>query len=269
MSPQSPFKPSSALLLDILEHGSEAVAVLNEAGLVIHANPALAELFGVPLVEILDQPLPLAYRPGPAQEIEILPQKFDRSGSDRPRLAAVRSQPARSGTGLHIVYFHDLSERQELKQELRALALKDELTQLYNYRTFLRFAEHQLELASRMKRPMVLLRIRLEGLADIESRLGVKMVDSALIDFAEVLVGTFRKSDLLARLVRDEFAVLAMNTPGIHQKVITSRLRENLAAFKLREKRPYTLEIACRSTWFDPAQPQKLEQLLEKIRLDP
>ena len=269
MSLSSSFKPSQSLLFEILEHSPEAVAVLNGNGLVIYANPSLAELLGVPVAEILDQPLPLSLPPESAQQIEILPRKLDRSSNNRPRLAAGRSRPARADAGLKIVYFRDLSDHQELKQGLRALTLKDELTHLYNFRTFMRFAEHQRELASRMKKPMVLVRIRLEGLADIEARLGVKMVESALIDFAELLAGTFRNSDLLARLGRDEFAVLAINAPGIFQEVITVRLRDGLTAFSRREKRPYTLATTIRTTWFDPEQQQTVAQLLERTRLDP
>ena len=267
MALTSPSLPSAALLLEVLDQSEEAVAVVNPQGLAVYANRALTELLGLAGDEILGRPLPVACTPGSRREIEILPQAFNRSGTARPRLVAIRSLPARPADGLTVIFFRDLSERQEFKRELRALALKDELTHLYTFRTFSRFAEHQLELASRMKKQMVLLRIRLHGLADIGSRLGARVADSALVDLAELLVKTFRKSDLLARCGEDEFAVLAVNSLGLYQTAITARLKDALAAFASREKHPYPLQIDCGSTWFDPEAPQTLDQLLAGIRL--
>ena len=266
MALTSPSHPSASLLLEVLEQSEEAVAVINPEGLAIYANRALTELLGLAGDEILGRPLPVACTPGSRREI-VLPQAFNRSGTGRPRLVAMRSLPARSGDGLTVIFFRDLSESQELKRELRALALKDELTHLYTCRTFTRFAEHQLELANRMKKQMVLLRIRLHGLADIGSRLGARMADSALVDLAALLAKTFRKSDLLARYGEDEFAVLAVNSLGIYQTAITGRLKDTLATFTSREQRPYPLQISCGSTWFDPETPQTLDQLLAGIRL--
>ena len=256
---------ATPLLLDLLDHCEEAVAVTDSAGLVVYANPALAELFGLTADEILDRPLPVAATPGPARQIEILPQKQNRLANDRPRLATVRCQAARSAAGMTLVYLRDLTEHQALKQELRALALKDELTHLYNFRTFTRFVEHQLDLASRMKKQMVLVRLRLLGLAEIGERHGPKLADTALLDLTEILIKTFRKSDLLARLDQDEFAVLAINSLGIYQDVITDRLKENLRAFRADEKRPYPLKVSCGTTWFDPEAPRSVEQLLAAI----
>jgi len=259
---------SSPLLLDILDHCEEGIAVVNPAGEVIYANPALAQLFGLPADELLDRPLPVSGISSSPQEIQILPQKFNRRGHDQPRLAAMRSQFSRIDPELRIVYLRDLSEHQELRKELRALALKDELTHLYNFRTFIRFAEHQLELATRMKKQMVLVRLRLLDLEPIADRHGPKLADAALLDLAEVLVRTFRKSDLLARCSQDEFAVLAINSLGIYQEVIVGRLQENLRAFGQREKRPYPLRISCGTTWFDPEAPRPAAELLDAIVLD-
>ncbi|AMV73599.1 hypothetical protein JCM30471_20160 [Desulfuromonas carbonis] len=256
---------SNSLLLDVIDHATEAVAITDAAGLVLYANPALAELFGLPADELLDHPLPVESDAQPPREIELIPPRLNRRGNDRPRLATIRSQVSRTDAGLRIVYLRDLSEHQELKQELRALALKDELTHLYNYRTFIRFAEHQLELATRMKKQMVLVRLRLLGLAEIGERHGAKLADAALLDLAEVLVRTFRKSDLLARCSQDEFAVLAINSLGIYQSVITSRLAENLRAFGRSEKRPYQLKVQCTTTWFDPEAPRSAEELFATI----
>ncbi len=269
MSPEeSSFFPPSALLLDLLDHGSEAMAIIDSAGLVVYANHSMEEILGLPVEEILDQPLPVACDPGPPRELEIPPRKFNRRAQDRPRLAAVRCIPASGGAGLKLVYLRDLTERQDLKQELRDLTLKDELTHLYNFRTFIRFAEHQLELGSRMKKQMVLVRLRLSDLAGIASRLGTKLADSALLDLTELLVKTFRKSDLLSRIGLDEFGVLAINSLGVYQSVITDRLKGNLVAFAARERRPYPLKISCGTTWFDPDAPQPVAQLLNVIRLE-
>jgi diguanylate cyclase (GGDEF)-like protein/PAS domain S-box-containing protein len=260
---------SNELLIEILEYSEEAVAVVDQStGLVIYANRALSELFGLPAEKILQQPLPVATEPGPILEVELEPGRFNRRASDRGRMVEVRNAFALTNRDLKIIFFRDRTALQTMKQELRSLTLKDELTHLFNRPTFIRFGEHQLDLGQRMKKQMVVLRVRLLGLPEIKQRFGSKSLDAAVQDLAGILVKTFRKSDLLARIAEDEFAVLAVNSLGIYQSVIVSRLKDNLVAFCSSEQRPYPLQICCGTSWFDPEAPRDMEALLAAISFD-
>jgi|GEM_PF-4252738 len=257
---------SSELLLELLEHSTDAVAVVNVAtGLVAYVNRALAELFNQPAEDLLQHPLPVTTEPGPDWSVETLPAIFNRRAGDGERMVEVRSAFSLANRDYKIFFFRGRTELQAMRQDLRALTLKDELTHLFNGPTFVRFGDHQLELGQRMKKQMVVLRVRLIGLSAIKERFGAKTVDMAVMDLTRLLIKTFRKSDLLARLAEDEFAVLAINSLGIYQSVITSRLQDNLVAFCSSEKRPYHLHIRCGTSWFDPEQPRDMETLLGAI----
>jgi PAS domain S-box-containing protein len=94
----------------------------------------------------------------------------------------------------------DITERNEMEEELRMLSLTDELTGLYNRRGFLTLCEQQLKMANRAKQGVYMLYADVDGLKKINDSLGHKEGDYALINTARVLTDTFRESDIIARL---------------------------------------------------------------------
>ncbi len=66
-----------------------------------------------------------------------------------------------------VVVYTDITARVRMEETLRALALLDELTDLYNRRGFSILAEQQLKMAQRGKRRMVLLFADLDGMKQI------------------------------------------------------------------------------------------------------
>src|SRR5687768_2068167 len=53
MSPRRPRK-ASQLATALIEHGSDAIALVDEAGTVLYANPATARMLGLPIAEIIN-----------------------------------------------------------------------------------------------------------------------------------------------------------------------------------------------------------------------
>jgi diguanylate cyclase (GGDEF)-like protein len=115
-----------------------------------------------------------------------------------------------------------------VQEELGTLALKDELTGLYNRRGFHALAERQLKLGRRSGREMLLFFIDVDGLKQINDSLGHTEGDRALSRTAEALKETFRESDIIARHGGDEFAVLAIETSGHSEAAIIERLHRYL-----------------------------------------
>ena len=73
--------------------------------------------------------------------------------------------------------------------------------------------DRQLKLASRSRRPSVVLFLDLDGLKDINDRVGHEMGDSAIRETARLMTSAFRDVDILARLGGDEFAVVEIGIP--------------------------------------------------------
>lgn len=158
----------------------------------------------------------------------------------------------------------DVSERVRLREELRLMAVRDELTSLNNRRGFMTLAEQQLLLAAREKRAMLLLFIDLDGLKSINDQLGHADGDDAIRDMAEIMRRTFRGSDVLARLGGDEFVVLVNETPKFTGDYIQERIRKQISEFNKSADKTYRLQASMGVTRYDPENPATIEALLSE-----
>lgn len=147
-----------------------------------------------------------------------------------------------------------------LQTELSNLALKDELTGLYNRRGFLALADRQLKLARRSGRSLLLFFTDVDGLKEINDTLGHAEGDAALKCTAKALEMTFRDSDVIARLGGDEFAVLAIEASGQNEMSIEDRLAEYLNS--RGPKDAYKFSVSLGTARFDPWNPTSLRDLI-------
>ena len=155
-----------------------------------------------------------------------------------------------------------------LQSELSNLAIRDQLTGLYNRRGFLALGERQLKLGRRSGREILLFFADVDGLKQINDELGHAEGDLALVRAAQVLEKTFRDSDVIARFGGDEFAVLALEVSGHSESTIRARLEQSLRELNARHSR-YTLSISLGAVRFGPTSPRSptsIEQLM--IRAD-
>lgn len=152
-------------------------------------------------------------------------------------------------------------KQSHLDRELRSLALKDDLTRLYNRRAFLALAGQQLKVAHRKGQGVLLFFADLDNLKKINDTYGHREGDLALVRTARSLERTFRDSDVVARLAGDEFAVLALEAACENRKVILRRLDENLSASSSGESR-YKLSLSIGVARFDPDRPAPLAKLV-------
>jgi diguanylate cyclase (GGDEF)-like protein len=148
-----------------------------------------------------------------------------------------------------------------VQMELSNLALKDELTGLYNRRGFLALADRQLKLARRSGRSLLLFFIDLDGLKEINDVFGHTEGDAALKWTAEALLATFRDSDVVARLGGDEFAALAIEASGQSEVSIRERLTEYLRSVSGGDTR-HKFSVSLGTARFDPLHPVSIRELI-------
>jgi diguanylate cyclase (GGDEF)-like protein len=153
-------------------------------------------------------------------------------------------------------------QQRVVQEELRNLALTDDLTGLHNRRGFFALAEQQLKVARRNHQCALLLFADIDGLKQINDRLGHSEGDVAIMRVSRILRDTFRDSDIVARLGGDEFSILANEASSDSQKDIWHRLKENLSAEGSRDPR-YSLSLSIGVARFDPRSAVTLRELLE------
>ncbi|MEW6336350.1 MAG: diguanylate cyclase [Acidobacteriota bacterium] len=156
-------------------------------------------------------------------------------------------------------------ERQRLLEALRGLAMIDDLTGLYNRRGFRTLAEHQVKMAQRTRRQLLLIFADLDGFKQINDQFGHQEGDIALMETAEAFRRTFRGSDVVARLGGDEFVVLAFEPTGISSDAVVARLQENLRVATTSPGRPYSLSLSTGAIRFDPWNSPSILELIAQV----
>jgi two-component system, cell cycle response regulator len=139
---------------------------------------------------------------------------------------------------------HYSIERHRLIQRIKAISISDELTGLYNRRGFLVLAKKQLEMAARFNKLLWLIYLDIDNMKLINDQLGHKEGDRALIDLSTILKGTFRESDIIARIGGDEFAVIAVNEIEPDSQGMVTRMRENTNVFNATKNRSYSISFS-------------------------
>lgn len=117
----------------------------------------------------------------------------------------------------------------EARTEVAELALQDDLTGLRNRRAFIEIGGEHIALARRLGRPSTILFVDVDGLKQINDRLGHAAGDSALRRVGAALQSSFRDADLIARLGGDEFVVLAPGSGAAVDSAL-ARLTDALAS---------------------------------------
>ncbi len=153
------------------------------------------------------------------------------------------------------------AERHRLTTMLRAAAVTDELTGLYNRRGYILRAATLLKAVN--PKDIWQIFFDLDDLKRINDSYGHWAGDRALIDVAGVLRTAFRASDIVARVGGDEFAVLAI-TPadGAAPDSWSARWREPLAALSSRHEFPVSVSVGVAQP--DEHQHMTPEQLLTR-----
>ena len=159
--------------------------------------------------------------------------------------------------------FMDISERKKYQAELKNLSVHDELTGLYNRRGFMTLSEQQLKIVARAKAALLVLFIDLDGLKRVNDSLGHQAGDEMIKEFARIILGHFRKTDLVARMGGDEFAAMTTDKPHESNAMI-QRLPEKVEARNAVNGNSYRLDFSVGSAVYDPAHPCDMEKLISE-----
>jgi len=135
---------------------------------------------------------------------------------------------------------------EERTHELKQLSITDPITKLYNRRYFTTASNDILSIAKRQKEKLSLIIIDIDKFKNINDTYGHKVGDDVLIEFANILKSTQRKSDITCRFGGEEFVILLPETDIELATEVAQNLRkktENLS-INLDESRSIKFTIS-------------------------
>jgi diguanylate cyclase (GGDEF)-like protein len=112
--------------------------------------------------------------------------------------------------------------------ELQDMAMRDDLTQLFNRRYFFERLRRELDRARSLQSPLAILMLDVDHLKDVNDAYGHKAGDTVLVNLAKVLVKCTRTHDIPARLGGDEFGVIMPETDKDGAFAVANRLQRAL-----------------------------------------
>ncbi len=120
--------------------------------------------------------------------------------------------------------------------ELENLAMRDDLTQLFNRRYLFERLERELQTARGFDRPMSVILLDLNGLKAVNDTYGHRVGDTILANFGRFLLNQTRASDVPARIGGDEFAIILPDTSQGAADVMVTRVAKAMENTNLMEE---------------------------------
>jgi diguanylate cyclase (GGDEF)-like protein/PAS domain S-box-containing protein len=251
---------NGASLIPLLESAPDAILVVNDRGEIAQANQLAGELFGYSSADLIGEAIELLVpedlrRFHSEQRLRYLADPKVRPMGNGARLQGRRRDgmvfpvevslgPARVGPDqLVVATVRDVSQRDQVEQELRFLADHDPLTGLRNRRRFQQDLAEQIGRARRYDEQAALLVIDVDGFKSINDAHGHAAGDVALQAISQAIRERLRQSDILARIGGDEFAVLLLHTDDERAAKVAADLK-GVVARSMRDQDARGLEIS-------------------------
>lgn len=155
-------------------------------------------------------------------------------------------------------------EQYRIMQELRAMSLIDSQTGLYNQQSFYVLGQHYLRLAERTRRGLIHFVIQCNNLDWIKQNLSAEEEKKALSFTACAIKETFRRSDILARIRHNKFAVIALESKRSNIDTIAQRLLNSIRSYNKKTHSAYTLSIEYGSAYYDAQEPFSIAELMSR-----
>jgi len=161
----------------------------------------------------------------------------------------------------------DITTQKKYENFLEKLALKDELTDLYNRRGLKEFVDREWKNAIRNKQPISILMIDIDNFKSYNDTYGHKMGDICLKNVSETIrKNSLRPMDIVARYGGEEFIVILPNTPFEGALTVAERIRNAIEKLNIQHiKSPFgKITVSIGVSTSVPEKLENFEALLEE-----
>jgi len=158
------------------------------------------------------------------------------------------------------------NELKKLEIELRELSNRDPLTNLYNRRYLSDISQDLLSLAKRNDTELSVLMIDIDKFKNINDTYGHDVGDEVIKLLSKQLIDFVRKSDVVARLGGEEFAIIFPNTDVDNAKNKAEEIRKEieLLTINLEDSRTILFTVSIGVSSFNKDVDLEFESILKK-----
>ncbi len=128
--------------------------------------------------------------------------------------------------------------------ELENLAMRDDLTHLFNRRYVFERLERELKTSIGFQRPLAVVIIDLDCMKSVNDTFGHRVGDKLLAGFGRFLLDQARGSDVPARIGGDEFAIILPDTTEDGAEIVINRLVQALEKADLLGEESVTVPLS-------------------------
>ncbi len=199
----------------LAQNSTDVITIVDAAGVVVYQSSSVERVFGLRPDELVGRPLSDWIHPSDLDDVlpalgpagggaavrPLMECRLRRGDGSWPHVETALNDlfddPSVNGL---VMNSRDVSERHALEAELRARALRDELTGLANRTLFADRVAHALSRAQRRPGPNAIVYLDLDGFKGVNDTLGHAAGDLLLQEVARRLQRCVRPQDTVARL---------------------------------------------------------------------
>ncbi len=125
-------------------------------------------------------------------------------------------------------------ELEKVNEQLQILSVTDELTGLYNFRSFKDFLTKEVSRSNRKEYSLTLVMIDIDNFKELNDKYGHFAGNECLKAVSSMIKESVRRYDIVARYGGDEFSIILPETNIDEGEIVATRLQEEFESTKIK-----------------------------------